>query len=170
MSFHDAESKIRSLIEQGNAKFGTNVHLSSISWNLRGKSAGKATLNDKGYFIHLNREVLEKYPDHMMNVTIPHEVAHLIVFALIKQGRSKDRGHGRDFQYVCRFLGGTGDRCHTLKLTPARVRSRYVYVLPSGLNISISSVTHNRIQQGKTVRRAVATGEIIRAYHFAAKA
>jgi predicted SprT family Zn-dependent metalloprotease len=100
--------------------------------------------------------------------TIPHEVAHLIVFELCRQRRSNDRGHGSDFKRVCRALGGSGKRCHDLQLERARKTVKYIYQLNSGREVRVGKAIHNKILGGDR-RFMKDTKESLLACHFTGK-
>ena len=155
------------LVRRGNELFGTNVILyrHNITMSLSGTSAGCASTKNGIYSLRFNPNAYYADQNHFMNNTIPHEVAHLIVYELIRQGRSRDRGHGRDFKRVCRALGGSGERCHTLSLTPARVHRKFSYITDSGRRVELGKVVHEKVQKGQG-RRFKDTGEVIRYNHY----
>lgn len=165
----EVEQKCHDLIAKGNALFGTNVKLSSIGWDLRGTAAGQARRRSLVYSVRFNLEAKRLDPTHFFNETVPHEIAHLIVFELTLTGRSRDRGHGRDFKRVCRALGGTGARCHNIALTKARTVQKHKYILPSGRVVEVTSIMHGKIQKGQG-RRMRDTGEKIAYNHYVGRA
>lgn len=165
----EVEQKCHDLIAKGNALFGTNVKLASIGWDLRGRAAGMAKRSGLVYSVRFNLEAKRLDPTHFFNETVPHEIAHLIVFELTLTGRSRDRGHGRDFKRVCRALGGTGARCHNIALTKARTVKKHKYILPSGRVIEVTSIMHGKIQKGQG-RRMRDTGERIAYNHYVGRA
>lgn len=165
----EVEQKCHNLIAKGNAMFGTNVKLSSIAWDLRGRAAGWAMRSGLVYSVRFNLDAKRMDPTHFFNETVPHEIAHLIVFELTLTGRSRDRGHGRDFKRVCRALGGTGERCHNIALPKARVHKKYKYTTDSGRTIEVGSAVHKKIQQGQG-RRFNDTGERIAYNHYVGRA
>ena len=161
----EVEQKCHELVAKGNAMFGTNVKLASIGWDLRGRAAGQAMRRNLYYSIRFNLDAKRMDPKHFFNETVPHEIAHLIVFELTLTGRSRDRGHGHDFRRVCRALGGTGNRCHSIDLPKAKVHTKYKYTTDSGRTIEVGAVVHRKIQQGQG-RRFKDTGEKVAYNHY----
>lgn len=165
----EVEQKCHDLIAKGNAMFGTNVKLASIGWDLRGHAAGQAKRSGLVYSVRFNLEAKRLDPNHFFNNTVPHEIAHLIVFELTLTGRSRDRGHGRDFKRVCLALGGSATRCHNIALTKAKVHKKYKYTTDSGRTIEVGGLVHKKIQQGQG-RRFSDTGERIAYNHYVGRA
>lgn len=163
------EQKCHELVAKGNAMFGTNVTLSSIAWDLRGRAAGQAVRRGQVYSVRFNLEAKSLDPNHFLNATVPHEIAHLIVFHMVVMGRSRDRGHGRDFKRVCQALGGTGERCHNIALTTARKTIKHKYITESGRVALVGGIVHKKIQQGQG-RRFNDTGERIAYNHYVGRA
>lgn len=166
ISTNQVADRCHELIAKGNAIFGTNVVIGRIEWYQKGRAAGMAGRDENGYFLRFNLEVINQ--DAFMANTVPHEVAHLIVFALIKAGRSRDRGHGRDFKRVCQMLGGTGARCHNMTITKARIHREFKYVLPSGRIVMIKTCLHRKIQATESHRIMRDTKERLDRTHFVA--
>lgn len=162
----DAESFAAECIKKCNDKFKTTVPLdASVLWFAKGTHAGKAHRKGDRYFIQLNIQLWNHDTRHLRN-TITHEIAHLIIFNLKEQGKSNDPGHGKDWRAVHRFLGGTGERCHSLKLEGTkRKQHRYKYKTFSGYELTISAAKHNKIQRGYCYR-ALKTGERFGATHY----
>lgn len=66
----------------------------TIRFNQRGKTAGSARLQVNE--LRFNKVLLLENQQHFIFQTVPHEVAHLIVYHLY--GRTKP--HGREWQYI----------------------------------------------------------------------
>lgn len=99
----------------------------TITYKPNGLCIGSASRRSKRCFLTFSLEAIQKYPDEMVNDTIPHEVAHLVCFIKPHYGSNHDAGWKR----VCRNLGGDDSRTHHLDVTPAKqkVITRYVYVV-----------------------------------------
>ena len=138
------------LVAKGNALYNTNVRIGRIEWMAKGKAAGYAGVKDGVFFLRFSAEALTLYPDDTFNDTVPHEVAHLIQFAMLLTGRTRDRGHGATWKRIAWSLGCSGERTHKLKLTPARKTRKFKYVLPSGTVFEATIGQHRKMLSGTT--------------------
>ena len=95
--------------------------------------------------MRFNRDMMVNQSwDHLINDTVPHELAHIICMA-----NQLDRGHGYLWAMTCRELGGNGERCHTEAVTYAKGNT-YVYTTSTGKTYNVSQVKHRRIQGGSS--------------------
>jgi SprT protein len=122
-----------------------------IRYDLRGQAAGMAcckrsrlTGEASDFVLRFNVEAMQKDWAHMVCETIPHEVAHIVGYALPHLGA---RNHNAQWRRVSQSLGAKGDRCHTIQLTPAKKRTRYLYVLDTGHRVVAGPKHHKMIQQ-----------------------
>ena len=83
-------------IAKANLYFHCQLQAPQISYQLRGKAAGKALLQQNQ--IRLNPILLVENKKAFLLDVIPHEVAHLVAFQLF--GRVKP--HGREWQNIMR--------------------------------------------------------------------
>lgn len=108
-------------------------------------------------------------PKDMLEDTIPHEVAHAIVyFKYAPLGRitwNRHKGHSPTWRRLCIDLGGTGKVYHTLELKPRHAQRRWVYVASCGTRVELTTTMHTKVQQGQT-RRLRNGGGIIAKEHF----
>lgn len=82
-----------------------------IRFTLSGTTAGKVRLsNGASPVINYNRLLLHEQSVHFLAQTIPHEVAHVVVWH--RYGR-RARPHGAEWQRVVTLLGGQAQRCHS---------------------------------------------------------
>ncbi len=115
---------VRSCLVNAEVKYGVYFGRVTITFDLRGYSAGEARLVPhptlgKVYKLRFNKEALEQNWEGMVNSTIPHEVAHLVVFA---RPDFKSENHDHKWRAIAISLGDTerGATCHTMLLKPAR--------------------------------------------------
>lgn len=162
------EQLCHALLEKGNRLFGTKAVIHEIRWDLVGQAAGIAGIKNGVWYLRFNVAVLENHPSDMIQNTVPHEIAHLIVYSLKRQGRSHDAGHGRDFKRVCLALGGNALRCHSLDVEKARVHTKYEYKTDSGRTVKVGSAVHKKIQSG-SVRLMSDTKERFNRTHYTGK-
>lgn len=163
------EALVKVCIAAAEAKYGKMPAI-RIRFDLRGKSAGMAgvaslnryTKEITGPYLRFNVEAIRNNWDDMVQQTIPHEVAHLVAWCFPALGADN---HNYQWQRIDRSLGGTGERCHRMKLTPARQTNRYRYVLASGQEISVGPKHHRALQMGSTLRMKK-SGEVVAKHHF----
>ena len=143
------EERLKETIALAEKLYGINLSELIVRWDLKGFSAGTASLT-KGskYEVRFNMEV--PY-EHMVNDTIPHEIAHIVTY--MKPGRGCD--HDAGWRAVCRDLGGTALRCHNLNLTPARKLRSFLYQDSLGNAAELTTIRHNKLQKGKVSRYTV---------------
>ena len=139
----EVRNKINQLITQYETRTGQKVPQTDIRFDLRGRSAGQAGHRGWNYFMRFNKDMmLNQGWDHLINDTVPHELAHIICMA-----NGTDRGHGYTWKRTCQALGGSGERCHTEAVTYAKGRT-FVYTTSTGHTVNLSETKHRRIQQG----------------------
>ena len=105
---------IRSYIEKAEKIYKKNFSMPKVKWNLRGTTAGKASLSR--WEIHLHPVLVESEGEKYINRTPGHEVAHLITFSVY--GRVKP--HGREWKSVMLILGLDPKRCHNYDVSEVR--------------------------------------------------
>ena len=165
------------VLKLANSMYGTDFNSGNteIVWNLRsGRVAGQAGArglrdaprSEWKYRIRLNRVLVASDPEYFLNVTIPHEVAHLVTYRLPHLGHAHNSGWKR----ICKALGGTGEiyvaseKVHEALKTQGPRKARYK--LCSGTVVDLSMVRHNRTQRREMQYRWLKTGETIRPEHF----
>ena len=82
--------------------------------------------------------------EFLLTDTLPHELGHLIAYRLYK-----DHGHSDDWRRCCAMVGLKGAaRCHDQPVVRSAQR-RWEYTC-SCTTHEVATVTHNRIQKGKS--------------------
>lgn len=142
-------------LAQAGERYGIDTSKVRILFNLRGTCAGQA----RWTYDRWNKEVgtaelrfnvtmiNDKGFDHILNDTVPHEVAHIICAINPRLGKNHDAGWRR----VCVALGGSGDRCHTEEVIYAK-GDTYSYISTNGNVINVSGQRHAKIQRGYSLR------------------
>lgn len=99
--------------------------------------------------IRINRGLLNQNPSHVLGVTCPHEVAHIVAFDLYgKEGW----GHGPRWKSVMTSIGLKPDRCHTL--VTRSITNKPVYECSGCKKQSIlSRATHHKVEFKGTILR-----------------
>lgn len=137
-------------------KFGRTFSTPSISFDLRGKTAGKAFIAKN--HIQLNAVLLLENFDDFLADTVPHELAHLLTHALYK----KASAHGPEWKLVMRTLNVNPQRCHSYDVSNARTQKTLTYACACpGHVIEVSVRHHNKIQRGAQYRCKKCKCEII---------
>ena len=162
------ETLVKTCIAAAEAKYGKMPAI-SIRFDLKGKAAGMAgcrinriTRVATDLFVRFTREAMAKDWDNMVQQTISHEIAHLVAYAFPALGA---KNHNYVWERIDRSLGGAGERCHKMELTPARKTNRYKYVLDSGREVLVGPKHHNALQSGRTLRMKK-SNEIVARQHF----
>ena len=120
-----------------------NFDAVGIRFDLTGRCAGMAHRRGGHYFMRFNRDMLTREAfDHILQDTVPHEVAHIVCFMDPRLGRNHDYG----WASVCRRLGGTGARTHNEEVVYGKGLT-YEYTTTTGHQVRISQQIHSRIQQ-----------------------
>jgi predicted SprT family Zn-dependent metalloprotease len=121
-----------------------NLDLSNVSirFDLKGRAAGMACKRGFQYHMRFNRDMLTREAfDHVLNNTVPHEIAHIVCFMNPMLGRSHDSGWAR----VCRQLGGTGATRHKEDVVYGK-GSTYEYMTTAGHAVRVSEKIHRNVQ------------------------
>ncbi|URC15240.1 SprT-like domain-containing protein [Paraglaciecola Antarctic GD virus 1] len=148
----DIRAKFLECKKDAEEKYGVNMGLLTLRTTLRGTKMGSANMSFAGgpkLWINLNINAIngtKVQRDYVIDVTIPHEMAHIVNFLLPSSGKD----HNRGWKSVCLALGGNG----TVKYSGSEVGNissskNYNYLI-SGKNVSIGRIRHGRIQAGTT--------------------
>lgn len=131
-------------LEQAGKKYGLDLSHVHIRFDLKGAAAGMAGYKGKTFYLRFNTTMIQHEGlDHILNETVPHEVAHIVCFVNPRLGSNHDNGWKR----VCIDLGGSGKRCHSEQVIYAKGKT-YEYTCTQGTTISMSEQRHRKIQQG----------------------
>ena len=116
-----------------------------IAFNQRGRTAGIAYL--ERWEIRLNPILLVENSDDFIREVIPHEYAHLLVFALF----GKVQPHGKEWQMMMtQIMGLPANRTHQFNTDSSVTRQyqRFTYRCECK-DHALTTIRHNRIQAGK---------------------
>ena len=141
--------KVAKIVERANALFNISLPTIQVRFDLRGQAAGQASHRFGQYAMRFNRDMLTNAGwDHLINNTVPHEIAHIVCYFKPTLGRRHDAGWKR----VCRMLGGNGQRCFSQDDAPvvyAKGRT-FTYTATTGTVHNVSEKLHKNIQMGRT--------------------
>lgn len=135
-----------------------NLDLShvGIHFDLKGRSAGQACKRGSQYHMRFNRDMLTREAfDHVLNNTVPHEIAHIVCFMNPTLGRGHDNGWAR----VCTQLGGNATRCHSEDVVYGK-GSTYEYITTAGHSVRVSDKIHRNVQRGTSYTYRQGKGKV----------
>ena len=142
----EVEAKVATLIKKAEELFDTKLPPIELRFDVRGRVAGWAGSKWGSYFMRFNVDMMMNSSwDHLLNDTVPHELAHIVCFVNPRLGRNHDQGWKR----VCRMLGGNGQRCHNEQVEYANGKTFY-YTTSTGHVVTLSSQIHRKVQQGRS--------------------
>lgn len=145
------DTKIAELLEVVVSVFGITIDHPTVVYTLRGQAAG--TANSETGVIRLNADLLLGNTEPFISTIVPHEVAHLVVPAIMpdKQHPRLPNGkrdlHGLVWRRVMAVFNANAGRTHKFNTKPGP-RS-YIYeclgcqaMLPVGLRRHVSIQKH----------------------------
>ncbi|HDX9011743.1 TPA: SprT-like domain-containing protein, partial [Aeromonas dhakensis] len=103
-------TRVDACFVQAEARLGRSFPRPQVHCNMRGRAAGSARLQT--WELRFNPALYQANQQAFLAEVVPHEVAHLLVYALWGEGRGKSRvlPHGRQWQSVMRELFGLEPR------------------------------------------------------------
>ncbi len=146
-----------------------SLPLPEIDFGLRGRCAAQAgwrmsvhrgSRKASQLRLRFNLQAYAAHPAEMLNETVPHEIAHLIV--VLRWG-AKCRPHGAEWRSVMQeCFALEPQRTHSLPLKPSRTLPRdFIYVCKCRKHC-LTRIRHGRIARGQSVYRCRACGDILR--------
>lgn len=143
------KAKVAECIKKAEKSYGVKMPKVDVRFDLTGRAAGMAGMRNGNFYLRFNVNHMRiggQTWEHLLNDTVPHEVAHTVCQAFPKFGRNHDAGWKR----VCIALGGNGRRCYDEADAPEAVAAMrpYVYITTKGHEVRVSKVMHTKIQKG----------------------
>lgn len=146
--------------------FKTNKQMYALRMGKRSRSpVGLAILdrNTNTVSVFINREAVRQNPEHMINDTVPHEIAHIVCMLKPYLGN----GHDEGWQEVCKRLGGTGNGTYNNEYDTRVIKvPEYIYNVPGVGRIKLSAQRHKFLQDGKGCYRFSKANITIQKEHF----
>jgi predicted SprT family Zn-dependent metalloprotease len=140
--------KCKTVFAKAKELYGLDMSQVGIHFDLKGRAAGMACRRGNQYFMRFNRDMLTREAfDHIINDTVPHEIAHCVCFMNRALGSNHDAGWAR----VCRALGGTGDRTHSEEVVYGKGHT-YEYTTDRGHKVRMGDRHHATVQRGIPLR------------------
>jgi predicted SprT family Zn-dependent metalloprotease len=140
-------NKVNECINDAERTFGITMPKVDVRFDLTGRAAGMAGMRYGAFYLRFNVSHMSlggQTWEHLLNDTVPHEVAHTVCQAFPKFGRS----HNDGWKQVCVALGGNGRRCYSEEDAPEAIAAMrpYVYVTTNGNTVRVTKVIHGKIQ------------------------
>jgi SprT protein len=141
----------RQCIRSANDALGCRLTLPEIRFDLRGRAAGQFCLRQGTLQLRFNSALFARYFEENLTQTVPHEVAHFLVYALCsKYGKKRVRPHGPEWQSMMRLLGAAPETRHSFSLEGIAVRREQRFAWNCGCRThSIAKRTHLRMLRGE---------------------
>jgi SprT protein len=139
-----ARRSLADWVATASQRFSRPLFMPTISFDLVGTTAGKAFYKQR--HVQLNAVLLMENLEKFKERTIPHELAHLLVFHL----HEFPGGHGKEWQAVMHTLGLEASRCHSYDVTNSRTTTQKDgYACGCGPS-PVSARVHSKLQRGVT--------------------
>lgn len=128
------------------ARYGLALENIPIHFDLRGRTSGMFCYRDNRAFYRFNEAIFSRYFEESIEQTVPHEVAHYVVF---KRYVRRKKPHGPEWKAVMHDFGIPADVTCKLDISdlPARKLKRFTYKCPCRAH-ELTSIRHNRILRG----------------------
>lgn len=147
--FKAMTERTQEVLKKAEALYGVKIN-PTIAYDLKGMVAGWAgckfcalTRQAKSFSLRFNRDIIQgDHFEDMMNLTVPHEIAHLIGFAKPELGA---KGHNTAWKRICIALGGDGKSTHRYDVV---VKGRWDYMTDRGNKVSVTKKYHAYVQAG----------------------
>lgn len=137
------KQRLAFLINRANKLKGTNLPVPKLKTFIHSIAAGAAEkFNDK-YTIYINKELYENGMSFILDEILPHEVAHIILF------KKNQANHNKEWQNLCKALGGTGN---ALVRSPIQIFGRaihYQYRICGKPTVWVNRQQHKALQASK---------------------
>lgn len=161
------KSKVAECIAIAERKFNIKMPQVQVRFDLSGRAAGMAGYRGTSFYLRFNVKHMAlggQSWEHLLNDTVPHEVAHTVCQSNPQFGRNHDAGWKR----VCIALGGNGRRCYSEEDAPEAIAAMrpYVYVTTNGHEVRVTKVVHSKIQRGSSYSFKGGKGSVNRSCQY----
>ncbi|KAA8998229.1 SprT family zinc-dependent metalloprotease [Affinibrenneria salicis] len=156
IALHQAVMRtLRVALQQANHRLDARYPEPVVNYQQRGATAGSAWLQN--WEIRLNAVLLRENQQHFIDEVIPHELAHLLVYA--RFGRVAP--HGKEWRWMMeQVLAVPARRTHNFAL--ASVQGKTFFYRCQCQQHQLSIRRHNRVLRGETEYRCRRCGEVLR--------
>ncbi|OOF24538.1 SprT family zinc-dependent metalloprotease [Salinivibrio sp. IB872] len=138
--------RVRECIDIANHQLGIQLTYPDIGLSLRGRAAG--TAHPSQWRLRFNPVLLQQSPHVFFEEVIPHEVCHLVTFALY--GRVKP--HGSQWRTLMETVfQAPANTTHQLDITAVQGKT-FAYACHCG-EVALTVRRHNKVQRGEASYR-----------------
>jgi len=148
-------------IGQAEHVFGRDFARVPVRFDLSGTTAGMFKLHGKHGLIRYNPWIFAKYFAENLRDTVPHEVAHYIVYTVYGDRRVKPHGH--QWRELMHRFGADSGVTFDLDLegVPQRRQRTHPYRCNCRLH-ELSTTRHNRVQRGRgSYQCVICAGDLV---------
>lgn len=150
--------KTKACFDKAKELYGLDLSRTHIRFDLKGRAAGQACRRGSMYAIRYNHDMLTREAfDHLLNNTVPHEVAHIVCF----MNPSLGSDHNSGWERVCKALGGTGATRHKEEVVYGKGHT-YEYTTDRGNKVRVGDKYHKDIQAGRPLKYRNGIGTVTR--------
>lgn len=137
-------AKVKACVEKGNELYGITLPKLDVRFDLKGRAAGYACRRGMHFYLRFNTDMMTRDAwEHIINNTVPHEVAH----SFCQFNPALGSGHNSGWERVCEALGGNGTRCHKEDVVYGKGYT-YEYTTDRGHTVRIGDKYHAHVQRG----------------------
>ncbi len=143
---------VHHFIDKANTLYSKDLAYPNIRFDKRGRSGGTANSND--WELNFNAVLMDDNLAEYINQVAPHEVAHLVVFALVGVERTRTGrriSHGRNFKRVMRAFGCDTSTTHSMDTSKVKRQSQQFEYHCNGCKESVMMglIRHKKQQSGE---------------------
>jgi len=146
------EERVNHCLGLAEKKFQRKIPLPQLKFDLRGAAAGQFRGSKDRAELRFNSQLFSLYFDDNLEHTVPHEVAHYVVFQLFIRGRrrSRVRPHGNEWKAVMWLFGVPAEVRHQYDISQIPVRRERRVLYQCGCQEHrIALRTHRKMVQGQ---------------------
>ncbi len=136
--------KLDECLARASRAFNCVFPVPTLEWKDMGRLAGYATYATHN--IKLSPTLFGQNPEKFLNVTVPHELAHLLTKILYPKAKQH---HGPEFRKVCRALGMTDVSTYHQYDVSSVARGQVFRYVCSCRKFQFGKVRHERAQKGR---------------------
>ena len=146
------EERVARCLKLAEKKFQRKIPSPQLKVDLRGAAAGQFRGSKEQAVLRFNSQLFSLYFDDNLEHTVPHEVAHYVVFHLFIRGRIRSgvRPHGNEWEAVMYLFGVPAEVRHQYDVSqiPVRRERRVLYLCGCQEHL-IAMRTHRKMVQGQ---------------------
>ncbi len=146
------EERVNHCLGLAEQKFQRKIPSPQLKFDLRGAAAGQFRGSKNQAELRFNSQLFSLYFDDNLEHTVPHEVAHYVVFQLFIRGkiRSRVRPHGSEWKAVMHLFGVPAEVRHQYDVSQMQVRRERRVLYQCGCQEHrIAMRTHRKMVQGQ---------------------